>query len=211
MKIIKKFEQYQVKQKCYCFRVIKFPPIEKLWLYDAHPSESTYDAQGNITGMHALAEALITALYVPNSIIFLPINKDSTTYNMVLSGREIEGFRPSVWYKIKPHLNNHSKVNDFKLSYDTEKLIKYIERELEKEPSWQWKIDLKYFCQKELGDTIFCKYSKNDILRFILGIFSAIKSVEDGAVSSGWGLGWCLSDDMVDNYNKGVMDTYDNW
>ncbi len=80
--------------------MVVFPQIEDVWFYDSYSAEETYDIDGSTEGMRYIIEAFALILEFPQLIVYLPVKKNGNTFNLVLTGKNIEGFKPSVWYKL---------------------------------------------------------------------------------------------------------------
>ena len=215
------FDQYEVYAKGKSHRIVVFPKIANIWFYDAHPAENTYDVQGDTTAIRELAKAFALLIRNPDIIVYLPIKRDDklsgTTFNMVITRSYLEVFKPSVWYKLKPNISRRHKVSNYKMDYCPEKINDILDAHIDE---WNlpenWQRDDKQFLQKELGDTVFCAYSLHDLYRFHSSLTCAADYMENhqDRVQSGWGLGWCLSDwiveEMLEDERK-ELEKYDNW
>lgn len=182
------FRQYEIFAKEKLFRVVVFPNVEGLYCYDAHPTESTYDIDGPAEAMSYLAAALYTILTNQNLIVYLPIKKDLASFHLVICEKKVKGFRPSVWYKIKKSLKPRNRIQDYKISLDF--------LELRKGKAGEY---TDFFCQKELGDTVFCKFAEEDLIAYINLIIKGIKRVkeEPGVLTQCWGLGFVISEKLT--------------
>lgn len=182
------FKQYEVFVKENLFRIIVFPNVKGLYCYDAHPTESTYDIDGPAEAISYLAAALSTILMNQNLIVYLPIKKDLASFHLVICGNRVNGFRPSVWYKIKKLLKPRNRIQDYKIVLDFSKLRKGKAGEC-----------TDFFYQKELGDTVFCKFAEDDLITYINLIIKGIKRVEEepGILTQCWGLGFVISEKLT--------------
>lgn len=182
------FKQYEVFAKEKLFRVVVFPNVEGLYCYDAYPTESTYDIDGSAGAMSYLAAALYTILRNQNLIVYLPIKKDLASFHLVICGNRVKRFRPSVWYKIKKWLKSRNRIQDYKMLLDFSELRKGKAGEY-----------TDFFYQKELGDTVFCKFAEDDLITYINLIIKGIKRVEEepGVLTQCWGMGFVISEKLI--------------
>lgn len=206
VKIVKrKLPQYEVRYKGFKFQVVVFPKAPDLWCYSAHPSESTYDIDGSVEGMENLADAFLVAVNSPGKLVYLPIKKNSTTFNVVFSGRPVDGFRPSVWYKIKPLLDSKRRIQNYRLSENKKKVFDYVQNKIEPcENTGTIKKDMAFFSQKLLGDTIFMKFSRRDSYRFWQGVVTAQEDMRNfpERITECWGLGFVLNKGIVESMEE---------
>ncbi len=199
------YDQYQLSYRGIGYNVVVFPKIKDIWFEDMHPQEDTYDVNGSSTALSIYAHALALAIQEPNVIIYLPLKRNDKTYNQVLTRHELVYFKPSQWYKIKPLLKNSEKVSQYEFDYDKDELIRYYKEYIapyENEISWN-KYN-KLFEQKVLGDTVFCRYSLDEIYCMHSRIVDSVKKiVNDPSIPTDcWGGGFVYSEKIVSEINN---------
>lgn len=110
----------QIVYKRHEYKIILFPAIRDIRLYNAHPCETTYDVDGSVDSMREFAKCFAIAIADPQAIIYIPMKQNGVSdFNMILTRHSIDKFRPSIWYKIKHNLRKTKKSRKYVLSYDS--------------------------------------------------------------------------------------------
>lgn len=167
-----KFKQYLIPYKRKCYKVVVFEEMKDLLCFDNRPCEDTYEFHGYVDEMEELVKAYAILIRDPQAIVYIPLKKamkslnDSIyvpVFNVVMTRHTIDAFKPAIWFKIKPLIQEKYRIHNYVLNYDAKKLVDYFKNELKgKYHSGTWRDNQRLFRQTELGNTVFMQHSIND-------------------------------------------------
>lgn len=175
-----KIDRYEVYDKKKVHKILVFPKLEHMWVYDAHPREETFNIDGSAEDMKKLAVALAALIDDPTKLIYFPIKtgSDRIYYQncgyLLMTGSD-NNFCNSKWYDIKSKINLQHRKGMYMLDYQEDEINDYYEHFIKKVMhKKREKENWKHFKQKLLGDTVFMKIPKDYCFEFHESLTTAI-------------------------------------